>query len=284
MAYENPGFLVDPEDLDLSDPNLRLFDVSVLITLLEQGYRTESAIEKYFERHIPGANYLNLAEDLSDTTTGLLWSLPSVEALEAAFRKAGVNDDSNVVFYSGGHIMLATRAFWLANYLGQRNVAVLNGGLKRWRSEGRQLVTESPAYPPGNFSADPVYPRFVTAEDVKAAIDSEVICTVNALSPELFAGTGKRHYGRRGHIPGSKNLYFEELLEAGSFKSVEELRASLSARGVLDTERAFIYCGGGVSATVDALACLLVGYTNVSVYDGSMTEWARDGRQLKTGS
>jgi len=289
MSYENPQYLVEPEQLDLADPRLRLFDVSVIVTVLENGYRADSALSKYAKRHIPGANYLNVPDDLSDTTTGLMWSLPSIEDLQAAFRKAGVNDDSKVVFYStgnmaAGHMMLATRAFWLLFYLGHRDVAVLNGGLNRWRAEDRALATNSPIYPEGTFTARPDSSRFVTAQDVIDATGSETICTLNALSPELYEGAGERHYGRPGHIPGSINLYYDDLLENGSFKSAESLRKSLSDRGILDAERTIIYCGGGVSATIDGLACLLSGYTNVGIYDGSMGEWIRDGRPLKVGA
>jgi len=282
MSYENPQYLVDPETLDLADPKLRLFDVSVIVTVLENGYRAESALAKYDKRHIPGANYLNVPEDLSDTTTGLMWSLPSVDALQAAFRKAGVNDDSKVVFYStghmaAGHMMLATRAFWLLYYLGHQDVAVLNGGLNRWRAEDRVLATSSPVYPEGGFTSRPVSSRFVTAQDVMDASGSAKICTLNALSPELYEGTGERDHGRRGHIPDSINLYYDDMLEHGSFKPAESLLKSLSDRGILDAERVIIYCGGGVSATIDGIACLLSGYTNLGIYDGSMGEWIRDG-------
>jgi thiosulfate/3-mercaptopyruvate sulfurtransferase len=84
------------------------------------------------------------------------------------------------------------------------------------------------------------------------------------------------HYGRRGHIPGSLNLHYDELLNAEGFRSADELHAALTSRGLLTADRIIAYCGGGISATIDGFACLLAGQERVAVYDGSMSEWVRD--------
>ena len=83
-------------------------------------------------------------------------------------------------------------------------------------------------------------------------------------------------YGRKGHITGSVNVHYDELLDGNRFRPADELRASLAAKGLLDADRVIAYCGGGISATIDALACLLIGKGEVAVYDGSMSEWVRD--------
>ena len=115
-------------------------------------------------------------------------------------------------------------------------------------------------------------------------MDDQSVCTVNALSPEVYAGTGDMHYGRRGHIPGSRNVHYDELLDAGCFKPAPALEAALKDSGMLDAPKVIAYCGGGISATVDAFACLLLGRDGVAVYDGSMSEWVRDeSLPLKTG-
>ena len=195
-----------------------------------------------------------------------------------------MSDASRVVFYSGGHMMWATRAWWLALYAGHQNIAVLNGGLERWQSEGRPVTTSSPAYAAGDFTINPAPERFVDADAVAAVMDQPAVCTVNALSPAVYEGTGEMHYGRRGHIPGSINVFYDELLQDGSFRPADDLRQVLDGRGVTSAERVIAYCGGGISATIDAFACLLCGYDNVAVYDGSMSEWVRDERPLRTGA
>jgi len=222
----------------------------------------------------------------SDTTTGLGFTLPAPEALQAAFRAAGVNDDSRVVFYSGGHTMWATRAWWLAYYAGIENIAVLDGGLSRWREEGRETATTSPGYPAGSVTISPNPELMVTADTVASAIDQNTTCTINALSPDVYEGTGDLHYGRRGHIPGSLNLFYDELLlENGSYKSPALIKTLLSERGLDKAERIIAYCGGGIAATLDAFACVISGYSNVAVYDGSMAEWAGDeSRPLVVGA
>ena len=109
-----------------------------------------------------------------------------------------------------------------------------------------------------------------------AAIGDGEVCTVNALSPEVYAGEGDFSYGRKGHITGSINLHYEDLLEDGCFKDGEALRQALDAKGLLAAPQVISYCGGGISATIDAFACLLCGKEEVAVYDGSMAEWVRD--------
>ncbi len=109
-----------------------------------------------------------------------------------------------------------------------------------------------------------------------AAIGDEAVCTVNALSPDVYTGEGKMSYGRKGHITGSVNVFYDELLDNGRFRPAADLQAALASKGLLDADRVIAYCGGGISATIDALACLLVGKETVAVYDGSMSEWVRD--------
>jgi thiosulfate/3-mercaptopyruvate sulfurtransferase len=284
MNYQHAQYLVNPSDLNLEDPALRLFDATVYLKPAEKGYRAESGAAKFAERHIPGANFLDQIGALSDTGSGLGFTLPPPAVLQAGLRDAGIHDDSRVVFYSGGHLMWATRVWWLAYYAGHKNIAVLNGGLQRWRAESRPVTADVEAYAPGDFTVSPVAERFVGAAEVIAAMSDDSVCTVNALSADVYGGEGDHHYGRRGHIPGSLHLFYDELLDEGSFKPVEDLKASLSARGLLEAPRVITYCGGGISATIDAFGCLLAGQENVAVYDGSMSEWVRDETlPLKTG-
>jgi thiosulfate/3-mercaptopyruvate sulfurtransferase len=137
MSYSHPEYLISTSQLAdaISDPvaKLRLFDVTVTLVPASSGYRWESGIDDFQQAHIPGAGFMDLAKDFSDTTSGLGFTLPSAEHLEAAYRAAGIDDDSQVVFYSSSHMMWATRAWWMLNSCGHKNVAVLDGGsLPAW--------------------------------------------------------------------------------------------------------------------------------------------------------
>lgn len=282
MNYPQSQFLTTPEALaglrsaDAAHTSLRILDATVFLIPAEKGYRAESGLERYREAHVPGAAFMDLIRDFADTSSGLGFTLPSPEALAAALGELGVSQDHRVVVYSSGHMMWATRAFWLLRYAGHDQVSVLNGGLAGWNDAGGFLSAGTEHYPPTSFSARPRPELFVGREETRAAMNDASVCLVNALSPEVYAGTAAMHYGRRGHIPGSRNLHYDALLDGNRFRPAEALQSALDAAGMLTAPRVVTYCGGGISATVDAFACLLVGKQEVAVYDGSMSEWARD--------
>ncbi len=278
MTYQHPEFLTEPETLaeELGRDDLRVLDATVFLEPAENGYRAASGIDRYREAHIPGAAFMDLIRRFSDTSTGLGFSLPSADDLAAALGQLGVGNHHRVVVYSTGHLMWATRAFWLLRWAGHDHVSVLNGGLAGWRDAGGAVATGDEAYPPAAFEPRPRPDMFVDKRATLAAMDDHATCTVNALSPGVYAGTSRMHYGRPGHIPNSRNLHYERLLDGDRFRPAPELEAALSETGLLDAPRVISYCGGGISATIDAFACLLVGQENVAVYDGSMSEWARD--------
>ena len=114
--------------------------------------------------------------------------------------------------------------------------------------------------------------------EVEASIESASVCTLNALAPDSYDGSSTHHYGRPGHIPGSHNVFYDTLLDPddGTFLPPEQLALLYRESKALDSERVINYCGGGISATMDALALSLLGHPDIAVYDGSMTEWAAD--------
>ncbi len=279
MPYAHPEYLISADELagDLDNANRRIFDATVFLSPAPKaGYRAESGLARYEEGHIPGAAFLDLIRAASDVSTGLGFSLPPVAQLEGLFAGLGVSNETEVVFYSTGHVMWATRAWWLLRYCGHQRAQVLDGGFDAWRGGGHPVSTEAGAYPAGDFKAAANSALFADKDAVVAAIGDQGVCTVNALSPAIYAGEGDFTYGRRGHIAGSINVFYDELLEDGCFKGEAGLREVLGGKGMLDAPRVISYCGGGISATVDAFACLLVGQENVAVYDGSMAEWVRD--------
>jgi thiosulfate/3-mercaptopyruvate sulfurtransferase len=247
------------------------------------GYRSEPGRERYLKEHIPGAGFINLTQDWSNTQSGFNNTLPSVEALAQAIGADGIGNDNLVVLYSSSHLMWATRAWWLLRYAGHTNVRVLNGNLGAWIASGRATQAGQARYPTTSFTPNPLSELFVDTQDMaKGMADS--VCTINALSPALYEGTGDFFYGRRGHIPGSKSVYFADILRDEFFLPADELREILESQQMLSATRTLIYCGGGIAATLDGFACMLLGQSNVGVYDGSMSEWASDpSLPLNTG-
>lgn len=282
QAYPDDTLLIEPHELAerLESPaareSLRVFDCTVFLEPAATGYRAVSGLERYRQQHIPGAAFLDLIRDLSDTRSGLGFTRPAADTLQQGLGRLGISTQHPVVLYASGHMMWATRGFWLLRYAGHRDVRVLNGGLRAWTDAGGAVASGDHSYPAATFRAQPSPGLFVDLEQTRAAMGDAAVCTVNALSPDVYAGSGDHHYGRRGHIPGSRNVHYDALLEHGRFRPADQLRDTLSASGMLDAPRVITYCGGGISATIDAFACLLLGKTEVAVYDGSMSEWVRD--------
>ena len=286
MSYVHPEFLISAEDLaeQISDPSLRVFDTSVVLHHSDGGYRSEPGHADYLKHHIAGAGFINLSENWSDTASVYRNTLPAIDALCTAIGNDGIGNNNSVVLYSSSHLMWATRAWWLLRYAGHGNVRVLNGNFNAWLSAGLPTKSGEEIYPPTVFTASPRPELLVDTDEVVQGMQDK-ICTINALPSAVYEGTGDFYYGRKGHIPGSRSLPFAEVLRDEFFLPSGELQQLLNARRMLSASRTLIYCGGGIAATLDGFACMLLGQQNVGVYDGSMSEWAADpARPLTVGS
>jgi thiosulfate/3-mercaptopyruvate sulfurtransferase len=274
-----PGALVETGWLadHLTDPDLRVFDCTVFLTPNGDGtVKIESGRGHWEDGHIPGAGFLDLVEDLSDTSQALRFMMPPAEKFARAVGDAGLGDGSTVVLYCAGPPMWATRVWWMLRAFGFDNAAVLNGGWGKWKAEGRAMSTEPPAYPAARFTARPRPGLFVGKDDVAAAIEDGQTCVLNSLSREMHAG--KVALGPRpGRIAGSVNLPAMDLL-GQDLRLLDDhiLRERLGGVGAQGDRRIITYCGGGIAATLTAFALARLGHGNVAVYDGSMSEWAAD--------
>jgi len=263
---------------NLRDPDLRLFDVTVHLRPSSSGpYTIESGRADYEKSHIPGAAFLDLVRDLSDADSKLAFTMPRVDALARALGAAGVGRGCFVVAYATTTPMWATRLWWMLRASGFDDVAVLDGGFGKWTAEARPVETGSRSYPRAEVTLTARAGAWAGKDDVRAAIGDGAVCTINALSPSVHSGESSMSYGRKGHIAGSKNVPYAALLRSdGTYRSDDELRALFAAVGALERPRVICYCGGGISATMDALALTRLGHPSVAVYDGSMSEWCRD--------
>ena len=272
----------------LGAPDLRLFDVTVFLHPNPEGrgYRVESGRSRFGDSHISGAVFLDLVEELSAPGTGLPFMMPPSDVAAEKLGAAGIGADSQVVLYSAGSVMWATRLWWMLRSLGFDRAAVLDGGFGKWRREGRPVTQETSTYPPARMPISPRPALWADLSEVRRVAVEGGTCTINALSPDVYSGE-KNVYGRAGHIPGSHNVFYDTLLDpqSGIFRPLAELRERFARSGALESPRVIAYCGGGISATMDALALTLLGHPNVAVYDGSMSEWVRHTElPLKVGA
>lgn len=274
--------LIDAEALarQLGDPDLRLFDCTMHLTPLpdNSGQQVTSGRTDYLEGHIPGAAFIDLSRDLSDTTSPYRFSAPGPEVFAAAAGHLGIGQGTRVVLYDGGYNAWAARVWWMLRAYGFDNAQVLDGGLIKWRKEGRPLVTETTTYPQAIFAPKLRPGYFADKTRVAGAIGASDIRIVNALSPAQHAGRGGVHYGRPGRIPGSCNVASRGIVdpETNALIPAPELRERFGDAGLLGGERVIAYCGGGIAASLTALALASLGKHDVEVYIHSLQEWAND--------
>jgi thiosulfate/3-mercaptopyruvate sulfurtransferase len=269
------------------DPTLRVFDITVHLRPSTPGpYRIESGLADYEGSHVPGAAFLDLPGDLSDPDSKLSFTMPALDQLAKALGAAGIGQDSKVVAYTTTTPMWATRLWWMLRSSGFDNVAVLDGGLAKWKSEGRPVETGVNRYPPASLALNARPGAWADKAQVLAAVGDGAVCTINALAPSAHSGEGATNYGRKGHIKGSANVPYAALLGPdGAYRDDAALRELFTAVGAFDRPKVICYCGGGISATMDALALTRLGHPSVAVYDGSMSEWSRDpDMPMETGA
>jgi thiosulfate/3-mercaptopyruvate sulfurtransferase len=275
----------------LDQADLRLFDCTTYLEYQPAGsdipYIAVPGRHSFEAAHIPGADFLDLQGEFSDPNTTLRFMMPAIAQLEPAFGGHGIGANSRVVLYSIGTAMWATRFWWMLNSLGFENVSVLDGGLDKWKAESRAIETgPAKGYPPATFTAKPRRGYFVDKHQVLAARGERNTVVVNALNPQLHKGLEPSRYGRPGHIPSSVNVSAASLFdpETKAFVPLAEAEAKFAAQGIGKDKRVVAYCGGGISATIDLFLLHRLGYDHLSLYDGSMGEWAKDASlPIETG-
>jgi thiosulfate/3-mercaptopyruvate sulfurtransferase len=267
----------------LDRPDLRLFDCTTYLEYQPEGsdipYVAVPGRHTFEAAHIPGADFLDLQGEFSDPNTELRFMMPPIAQLETAFGRHGIAANSQVVLYSIGSVMWATRFWWMLRSLGFENVSVLDGGLDKWKAEGRAIETgPAKGHKPATFTAKPQQRYFVDKHDVLAAKGDRNTVVVNALGPQFHKGLEPSRYGRPGRIPGSVNVSAATLFdpETKAFVPLAEAEAKFASQGIARDKRVVAYCGGGISATIDLFLLHRLGYDNLSLYDGSMGEWAKD--------
>lgn len=265
----------------LGTPGIRVVDGSWHMPAAGRSGRNE-----HRQAHIPGAVFFDI-DAIADRTVDLPHMLPTPEAFAEAAGALGLTRDAAIVVYDSLGLFSAARVWWTLRVMGYAQVYVLDGGLPRWRAEGRPLESGEP-------TPDPVQvePRFDAGlvrnlDEVRRLLASGEARLLDARGAARFRGeTPEPRPGlRAGHMPGAANLPFDQVIdENGSLKPAAELRAAFEGAGVDLAQPIVTTCGSGVTASVLALALARLGLDRTAVYDGSWSEWGgRPDTEVVTG-
>ena len=265
----------------LDDPRVRVVDASWHVPQLERDPRAE-----FTAGHIPGAVFFDI-DDIADKANPLPHMLPDAETFATKRAALGIAADSQVVCYDATGVGSAARAWWMFRAFGHDAVCVLDGGLPKWRAEGRPLDSGTAVPTPAAAGAASARAGLVRdLGQVHAAVESGGEQILDARSRGRFSGAEPEPRAglRGGHMPGARNLPFLDLYEGGTMKDRNALAALYRDAGV-DFDRPVVTtCGSGVTACNLALGLHLAGHRRVAVYDGSWTEWGgRDDTAVETG-
>jgi thiosulfate/3-mercaptopyruvate sulfurtransferase len=287
MEQEQNRFLVETSWLaeHVSDPQMRIVDIRGYVRTaprkgvagLQDATYTDARGE-YERGHIPGAVYIDWTEDIVDLDDDVEVQIAPAERFAEAMEYLGIGNQHLVVAYDAHPAsQFATRLWWALNYYGHKQVVVLNGGLPKWQRERRPLESTLPTYPKAKFTALAQPELRATAEDVLALLGQPGVKLIDARDKGQYTGKIARGEGRRGRIPGAVNLPREELIdpETGMFRSGQELQRTFAALNVLPDQHVIAYCNGGVAATTALFSLAMLGYPQLTNYDGSWNEWGK---------
>jgi thiosulfate/3-mercaptopyruvate sulfurtransferase len=257
----------------LGGPGLAVLDASHHLPAAGRDARAD-----YAAAHIPGARFLDLAS-LFDPGSPVPYAFPTPDQLAARLAELGVGPEDAIVIYDDSAIRSAARAWFVLTASGRRNVAILDGGLAKWRSEGLPLESGTPVIAPAAPQCLDAPSRVRSKADMLANLDSRAAQVLDARSADRVYGSGidPVHGGPNGRIPGAGNLPFSQVFNPdGTWKSPAELRAAFTAAGIDLARPITATCGSGVTASVLLFALHLLGVDDAALYDGSWSEWSAD--------
>jgi thiosulfate/3-mercaptopyruvate sulfurtransferase len=254
----------------LGAPDVRVIDASWYLPQAGRDAKTE-----YRAAHIPGAAFFDI-DDLSDEKNELPHMLAPAPKFASRMRKLGLGDGNLIVAYDGAGIYSAPRAWWMLRAMGHEEVVVLDGGLPKWKREGRATDDLVPQPYPRHFTPRVNHALSRDIGQMLALLKSGAEQVIDARGANRFAGreAEPRPGVRPGHIPKSKNVPYTELTETdGTLKSPEALRKLFADHGIAIDKPAVTSCGSGITAAIEMLALTVAGADRLALYDGSWAEW-----------
>ena len=276
-TFVSPGWLAER----LDQPDLAVVDGSWYLPAMQRDPAAE-----FLAGHIPGAVRVDI-ETVRDTGSALPHMLPTPDAFAAAVGALGITEDTTVVVYDGAGLFSAPRVWWMFGVFGARDVRILRGGFPAWTAAGHP-VEQGPQRPrpTRTFTARLVAGAVADLDRVRRALDDGSTQVLDARSAERFRGAAPepRPGLRSGHLPGSHNLPYGEVVRDGALADPETITAAVRAAGIEADRPVITSCGSGVTAAILWLALDAIGHPPVALYDGSYTEWAgRDDVPVATG-
>ena len=241
-------------------------------------YRRDSGRPRWREAHIPGSQHVDIPTQFSDGTAALHYTHPTPQMIADELARIGIGETDTVVVYDTTGGLFAARLWYLLRWIGV-DVRVLDGGLSTWIAAGLPVArgdepTADPAVP---WTVSVTRNAWITKDELIERSESDARPLVCGLPAGSFTGAVPSRYARRGRIPGSINVPSSTLFASdGTVNDDESLRAAYAAEGVTGAEEVLLYCGGGISASANALTLVELGITSVRIYDGSLEEWAAE--------
>ena len=281
MTTPYDRFLAEADWLEnnLSAPNLRIVDCRLRFDMdAERDIHFYSARNEWLKAHVPRATYVNIESELSRPDSDLPFMLPGTDHFAEAVSRLGIEDGTTVILYDDFYNIWAARMWWMLRAFGFCEARVLNGGLTKWKMEGRPLASGEEPAERSNFVARPNRDIFIGKNDVLAATKDPATLIVDALPPDQYSGENPSWVERPGHIPTSKNIPFLDVvdLETHTYLPPRELSKKFAAINCRNDASVVTYCHAGNAASSVAFAALLAGNERVSIYDGSLREWSAD--------
>ena len=255
----------------LGSPDIAIIDASWHLPTTGRDAKAE-----FRDAHIPGAQFFDI-DELSDTASTLPHMLPSAEKFSSRMRRMGIGDGKRVIAYDSVGLFSAARAWWMFKVFGHDDVAVLDGGLRKWLAEGR-ATEDGPALPrqERHFTARVKGSMVKDMKEVATALKSGTAQLADARSGTRFRGeeVEPRPGVRAGHMPNASNVHYASLLNPdGTLKPAAEIAAVFKAAGIDLARPVITSCGSGVTAAILTLGLTLTGARDHALYDGSWTEW-----------
>jgi len=279
----NDDLFVEPKILMTQIDKLSFKILDATFYLPDSGLNAE---EEYKKKHIPGAVFFDINK-VADPNNSLPHMIPQKDLFSKMMQNLGLNNEDEIVIYDNSSFLSSARAWFLFRYFGHDKVSIMQGGLENWKNSGGNISQENVVIKKGNYTAKD------EKKDLVVNLDQMIIATQNkekiildARSKQRFLGEAKepRPNLPSGHIPNSKSLPSSILINKnGYLKSKDEIKKILDDINVNPNDKIIATCGSGVSACVISIALYCLGKKNVPIYDGSWTEWASSGQEIRKG-